>query len=66
MTARPARLLRLLRPHTHAGCTLPAGAVHEFDATAAHWLLANGVAEPVAPPMRRRDPTPQPQQLKER
>lgn len=39
--------VKLLKPHTHAGCEYPASARIELDADSANWLIGLGVAEEV-------------------
>lgn len=41
--------IELLRPHTHAGRRLPAGARLDLPEASARWLIAQGVARLVTP-----------------
>jgi len=48
--------IELLRPHTHAGRRLPAGARLDLPEASARWLIAQGAARLVTPG----SPTPSP------
>ena len=47
----------LLRPHIHAGQAYRAGEHLDLPNETARWLIAQGVATPVAPPKRPTPPT---------
>lgn len=40
--------VRLLKAHTHAGCSYPPGERLQVSAAVCEWLIANGVAQEVA------------------
>jgi len=50
--------LTLIRPHTHAGKTYPAGERLELDPAQAHWLIGAGVARAVIDPPSEPPPFP--------
>jgi len=56
--------LVLKRPHTHAGQAFEAGERIDVEASTADWLIAHGVAAPVAEPSKS-EVTPKPLHRKE-